>query len=106
MRKFYTTKENPTAFYDPIKNIGFLVGSPQHTAMKAEVAAGNAKIEIFAESVEEKRLNAYRSAGLTADGWLEAVVESIGNAPGGFQSYKFATMWAKREEIRARFPKP
>lgn len=105
MRVFITTKENPRAFYDPIKNIGFIVGSPQHDAMKAEVAAGRAKIQVFSETVEEQRLRAYTNAGLTADGWLEAIVETLGNTPGGFRGTKFQRLWEEREKIRAKYPK-
>jgi hypothetical protein len=104
MKKYLMNRLDRDVFFDPESNMGFTAGSPRHAAMLAEIKAGRARLVADGDDYLESRRTAYTQSGLNVDGWLEAIVEQIGNS-GAVLSPKFAALWSKREQIRDRYPK-
>ncbi len=104
MKTYYThTQGSDTVYHDTQRRCSFLNTSPLYTAMTAEVNAGTSQVlPAPAPTYKEIRLSRYLDAGLTPDGWLEAVVEFLGTLPN--QTTKFAQQWAIRQQIRAAVP--
>jgi hypothetical protein len=100
MKQYYRTAQ-PGVIFDPVEGFGFEEGSPAHARYLAEVKAGEAElVDRPKASKGHRRRQAYQQDGLTADAWLEAVVEFLGTLEP--KPPKFAALWAKREAVRSR----
>jgi hypothetical protein len=105
MKLYLWSADNPEVWFDPEANLGFTESSPRHAAMMAEISAGIARTSATGVGYDKQRADLYKAHGLTADGWLEAIVETIGNMPVEQQSDKFKRLWAVRTKIRSQIPR-
>lgn len=102
--KTYLRTSQAGIFFDPDKGWSFPESSVLGRRMRQEEAAGLAVINDWPVKTDaDKRREAYNVAGLGFDAWSESIIEFLGTLPN--KPPKFAAMWAKREQIRERYPK-